>query len=399
MSTVRAQPSRFGDLDDARRRYDPEVIDKICRSVFETDEAADRLVDAFAELPGGAGWRMLDTALRDGLDAVPDAPPALTEFLEDTLTPPDWVDFELVDRGAVAWWRAGGQLQLLALTAGSLAYGYSTSFARPLLLTGRLEQMAGRRLGETSRWVLQATRPGALHPGADGLKQTVRIRLVHALVRRHLRGSDAWDTANWGEPISVGDTLATGIIGFFTYPVAGLQDLGIDYTQDELEAMTHQWAWISHLMGVPHEYLPKSYAEAVEIAETAAAVEDVRIEGADRLVHALFFHGLVPARLVPKPLRGPVTALVGHTFAAVARHWMGPERADLLNIPDTRAKAVLPLVRAAVRLRVTVRRMGLLPSDERMVRLELQTADRIMDLAGAAPPMTPGRTAEEPVAA
>lgn len=167
MSTVRAQPSRFGDLDDARRRYDPEVIDKICRSVFETDEAADRLVNAFAELPGGAGWRMLDTALRDGLDAVPDAPPALTEFLEDTLTPPDWVDFELVDRGAVAWWRAGGQLQLLALTAGSLAYGYSTSFARPLLLTGRLEQMAGRRLGETSRWVLQATRPGALHPGAD----------------------------------------------------------------------------------------------------------------------------------------------------------------------------------------------------------------------------------------
>ncbi|UUY04211.1 hypothetical protein LRS13_01385 [Svornostia abyssi] len=55
MSPVRAQPSRFGDLDDARRRYDPDVIDKICRSVFETDEAADRLVDAFAELPGGAG--------------------------------------------------------------------------------------------------------------------------------------------------------------------------------------------------------------------------------------------------------------------------------------------------------------------------------------------------------
>ncbi|MBJ7521643.1 MAG: DUF2236 domain-containing protein [Solirubrobacteraceae bacterium] len=399
MPPVQDRPSRFGDLDDARRHHDPELVEKICRSVFETDTAADRLVEAFAELPGGAGWRMLDTALRDGMDAVPDAPPALAEFLEDALHPPDWVDFELVDRGAVAWWRAGGQLQLLALTAGSLAYGYSTSFARPLLLTGRLEQMAGRRLGETSRWVLQATRPGALHPGADGLKQTIRIRLVHALVRRHLRGSDAWDTANWGEPISVGDTLATGIIGFFTYPVAGLRDLGIDYTDDELEAMTHQWAWISHLMGVPHEYLPTTYAEAVEIADAAAAVEDVRIEGADRLVHALFFHALVPPRFAPGPLRRPVTSLVGHTFAAVARHWMGPERADLLRIADTRARAVVPLLRALVRLRVGARRAGLLPSDARMVRLELQTADRIMDLAGAAPPMTPGRTAEEPVAA
>ena len=54
MSPVRAQPSRFGDLDDARRRHDPELVEKICRSVFETDTAADRLVEAFAELPGGA---------------------------------------------------------------------------------------------------------------------------------------------------------------------------------------------------------------------------------------------------------------------------------------------------------------------------------------------------------
>lgn len=399
MSTVDATPSRFGDLDEARRRFGDEKVEMICRSVFETDTAADRLVEAFAALPGGAGWRMLDAALRDGLDAVPDAPPELAAFLEEALTPPDWVDVDLVDRGAVAWWRAGGQLQLLALTAGSLAYGYSTSFARPLLLTGRLEQMAGRRLGETSRWVLQATRPGALHPGAEGLKQTVRIRMVHALVRRHLRSSGRWDTANWGEPISVGDTLATGIIGFFTYPVSGLQDLGIDYTPEELEAMTHQWAWISHLMGVPAEYLPQSYAEAKEIAEVASSVEDVRIEGADRLIHALFFHGLVPQRLLPGPLHRPVSAAVGHTFAAVARHWMGPELADRLRVPDTRARAVLPFIRAIVRSRVCARRAGVLPSDARMVRFELEAADRIMDLAGAPPAMSPDATARAPAMA
>jgi hypothetical protein len=339
---------------------------------------------------------MLDAALRDGIEAVPDAPPELVDFLEHALTPPDWVDLDLVDRGAVAWWRAGGQLQLLALTAGSLAYGYSTSFARPLLLTGRLEQMAGRRLGETSRWVLQATRPGALHPGAEGLRQTVRIRLVHALVRRHLHASGAWDTANWGEPISVGDTLATGIIGFFTYPVAGLRDIGLDYSADELEAMTHLWAWISHLMGVPEAYLPTTYAEAVELAAAAADVEDVRIEGADRLVHALLFHGLLPERLLPPGLQRPIRALVGHAFAAVARHWMGPERADLLGVPDTRARLLIGPLRAAVGARERVRRTGLLPSDARLVGLELQIADRIMDLTGAQAPMTPDATAREP---
>lgn len=400
MSTAQTQrPSRFRDLAEVRRHHDPALIDTICRSVFESDEAADRLVAAFAGLPGRAGWRMLDTALRDGLDAVPDAPPELAEFLQDALTPPDWVDLDLVDRGAVAWWRAGGQLQLLALTAGSLAYGYTTSFARPLLLTGRLEQMAGRRLGETSLWVLQATRPGALRPGAEGLKSTIRIRLVHALVRRHLAGSDTWDTANWGEPISVGDTLATGIIGFFTYPIAGLRDLGVDYSDDELEAMTHQWAWISHLMGVPAEYLPKSYAEAVEIADTAAAIEEVRIEGADRLVDALFFHGLLPSRFLPGPLAPPIRRIVGLAFAAVAREWMGPERADIVRVPDTRARMLLPVLRAFVRTRERARRAGLTPRDERVVRFELAAADRIMALAGAKPPMTPDGTAEQPAMA
>lgn len=394
-----AQPSRFGDLDAVRRTHGPEVVEKITRSVFETDVAADALVERFAALPGGAGWRMLDVALRDGIDAVVDAPPELAALVEDALTPPDWVDLDLVDRGAVAWWRAGGPLQLLALTAGSLAYGYSTSFARPLLLTGRLKERAGRRLGETANWVLLATRPGELHPGADGLRETVRIRLVHALVRRHLRRSGRWDTANWGEPISVGDTLATGIIGFCTYPVTGLRDLGIDYSPEELEAMVHLWSWISHLQGVPKEYLPDSWDEAVALWKAAEEAEDVRIEGADELVHALLFHGLGLDKALPRPLAGPASRISGYGMAAVARQWMGDERADLLRIPHSRLAALIPALRMMVRLRERGRRAGLAPSDERLVRFELFAANHVMALMRSKPPMTPDAAAEQPALA
>lgn len=394
-----AHPSRFGDLDEVRRRYDPATVDMITRSVFESDTAADRLVERFAELPGGAGWRMLDVALRDGIDAVTEPPAELAAFVQDAITPPDWVDLELVDRGAVAWWRAGGPLQLLALTAGSLAYGYSTSFARPLLITGRLKERAGRRLGETANWVLLATRPGQLHPGAEGLRETVRIRLVHALIRRHLRRSGEWDTANWGEPISVGDTLATGIIGFCAYPITGLQRLGVEYSAEELEAMVHLWSWISHLQGVPHEYLPKTWDEAVALWHTAQEVEEVRIEGADELVHALLFHGLGIDAVFPRPLGGPLSRAAGYGMAAVARDWMGDERADILHVPHSRLAAGIPVLRALIRLRERLRRAGLAPSDERLVRFELFAANHVMALMRSKPPMTPGATAEKPALA
>ena len=75
---------QFGDRlqtgEAIRAQHDPEVVDMLVASVFETDTAADDLVTAFGELPGGEGWRMLDVALREGLDAVPDAPLALDRF-------------------------------------------------------------------------------------------------------------------------------------------------------------------------------------------------------------------------------------------------------------------------------------------------------------------------------
>lgn len=385
-----ATPSRFGDLDAVRAREDPALVDKLVASVFESDADADELVQVFRELPGGAGWRMLDEVLREGALAVPDAPPELLTLAADALVPPDWVDFELIDRGAVAWWRTGGLLQLIALTAGSLAYGYGTSFARPLIQTGRLATRAPRRLAETAAWVGLATRPGALRPGQAGLRETVHIRMVHAMVRDHIRRSGSWDVENWGEPISVGDTLATGIIGFFAYPIAGLQDLGVDYSDDELEAMTHLWSWISCLMGVPSALLPKDYAEAVEIARVGSDLDKSKVDGADQLLDALFYHSIRYDKLLPGPLVPPVRGAVGGVLAAFAQRWMGEERSQMLNISSTPASVVIPPLRIAVKLRERMRAAGLLPSDERLVGLEFALTDALSRVVSPALPLRAG---------
>ncbi|MBJ7332345.1 MAG: DUF2236 domain-containing protein [Solirubrobacteraceae bacterium] len=393
------KPSRLGDVEAAKRHHDPALVDRIIAATYASDDPADALVARFSQLPGGAGWRMLDTALSHGIDAVDDAPAELAPVLAGAVTTPDWVDLDLVDKGTVAWWRVGGPLQLLALTSGSLAYGYSTSFARPLLMTGRLKQMAPRRLGETANWVVTATRPGGLRPGAKGLHDTVRIRLVHALVRKHLLSTGEWDVPNWGVPMSIADTMATGTIGFFLYPVRGLQDFGVRFSNDELEAITHLWMYINFLMGVPREELPTSFAEAEAWGDAASELEDVDIEDAHLLVDSLLFDGLAYDRVLPKPIAQAARVSVGHGMAAVARHWMGDPLADDLRIPNTQMRRIIPVLRALISFRERMRAAGLAPSDERVVAFEMWAGDRVMKLAGTKPAINPTDAAKKPALA
>ncbi|MDX6643121.1 MAG: hypothetical protein QOD76_1083, partial [Solirubrobacteraceae bacterium] len=346
----------------------------------------DRLIDAFEALSGGVGWKLLDEALANGPAALADAPPELDALLTPILEPPAWVDFELADSGAVAWWRAGALTQLVALVSGSLAFGYqSAGFARPLAATGRLTQMAPRRLAETARWVVVATRPGAMRPGGDGIAATVRLRLVHTLVRSHLRRSGEWNAAEWGEPISIGDTIAVGIGGFFIVPLRALRDLGVRYTPAELDAIFHLWRWICFVLGVPDRYLPASYAESEELMEVAFALDGGPNDDSAKLVHALLFRGLAYERFLPRPLAAVARTATGHAFGGLARRWMGREMADRLDVPHTPLVHLPLLLRPLHRARDAARATGLLGSEERIADFELALVQRAMELVRAAP--------------
>ena len=297
-------------IAEVKQEHDPDLVERIARGAFEGDPIADRLVAAFAAMPGGAGWQMLDEALEHGTEQIEGAPPELAELLSQAGEPPGWVDLDLVDAGAAAYWRSGGLNLGLALICGSLAYGYkSARLTRPLAATGRLEKMAPRRIQETSRWVAVATKPGALRPGADGIQATMRLRLVHALVRRHLVADAAWDLPEWGTPISASDSLVTATGGFLTIPIRALRDLGVRFSPAELEAMTHQWTWIASLMGTPDYLLPGSYREARTTMDAALALDDEPTEDSPKLMHALLNHG------VQLPLEDPSAGTAAATAA------------------------------------------------------------------------------------
>lgn len=381
---------------------DPQLVDRIVRGAFEGDPLADRLVASFKEMPGGTGWEMLDRALElDSAKGVEGAPPELSEVIAQAISTPDWVDLDLVDAGATAYWRSGGLNLGLVLICGSLAYGYqSARLTRPLAATGRLEKMAPRRIQETSRWVAVATKPGALRPGADGTRATVRLRMVHALVRAHLCADPSWDVPDWGMPISASDTLATGIGGFMTIPVQALKDLGVRFSPAELEAMTHQWAWIATLMGTPEYLIPRSYREARATMETALALEDEIHEDSPKLMHALLHHGIeFPLeRWLPRALKGPARALKARYLGGFARRWMDDEVADRLGVPDTWMTHLGALFRPITLARELFRASHLLGSDERIARMELAFVERVSAAQfGVVETIDPQEAAREPV--
>jgi len=365
-----------------KQTHDPELVERIAKGAFEGDPVADRLVASFKEMPGGAGWKMLDEALLHGADAVEGAPPELAELLAPAVDPPDWVDLDLVDAGALAYWRSGGLNLGLALICGSLAYGYkSARLTRPLAATGRLEKMAPRRIQETSHWVAVATKPEALRPGDEGIRATMRLRLVHALVRRHLAADPGWDMPEWGMPISASDTLVTGIGGFMTIPVQALQDLGVRFSPAELEAMTHQWAWIASLMGAPDYLRVRSYREARITMDTALQLDDPEPhEDGPKLMQALLQYG-VELPLEAKLPRAAVPAARGlkaRYLGGFARRWMDDEMADHLGVPRTRlAQLALLFLRPLTLIRELARATHLLGSDERIARMELALVERV----------------------
>ena len=72
--------------------------------VREYTMMGDAVADAYATLIPEYGFRklvsMLETACDQGLDAVTDAPPQLVDLIQSMAHAPDWLDMNMVQRGA-----------------------------------------------------------------------------------------------------------------------------------------------------------------------------------------------------------------------------------------------------------------------------------------------------------
>lgn len=333
-------PSRFVNLDAARARFGDRV-DRLAPYLSRVDPLADAVVSSFAELPPRRGFALLDAALDHGIDAVPEAPPSLRALFAELDRVPPWVDWSALDAGGELLMRSG-PFGGMVLGAGSLILGYASPGGnKPLVFSGRLKETAARRLDETSRFVQAVCRPGGMKRHGDGFKITVKVRLMHAEVRRMILRSGRWDEARWGKPINQHDMSATTLL-FSLAVLEGLRMLGLEIPGEEAEQYTQLWRYVGWVMGCDRDLTPASEYEARKLAGLIRATQGAPDEDSRALTRALL---QVPYARVKAP-GDERRARFEHDLAeGLARNFVGEEMADALGIPVTRWRHAVRIFR------------------------------------------------------
>lgn len=266
----RTVPSRYGSAADWSERFARPMfavagphsrmrgaeLDDLVAALMQRDEPAAALVRAVRE-DHAVTMPQFRAALADGIDAVPDAPAPLRDFFAVLEARPDWVDDELLARGAAAARRIGKDgFDILAF--GSLLGGYRSGAAlQPLVRTGRIGEETLKRVGETGQWWLAATSPGGLDRFGEGWRLSVHVRVMHAFVNYQLERDPEWDLRFRGIPINQHDQAGT-IGSFSTSYLLQARTLGIRVPADDAAAIMHLWSYVGWLMGVDERWLPRT---------------------------------------------------------------------------------------------------------------------------------------------
>lgn len=246
------------------RKPDPAQFRRLGDCLTVGDELADRLVEWMYTVGMSASRPLFEQALAGGIDSVADAPEPLREFFTEVETVPDWVDRDALDVAAKVM-RSGGADALYIARDVALLGGYMFSgFNQTLLRTGALEKGSNARFAETSQWALDVIAENGLAPGGVGYRSTVRVRLIHAMVRRHVTALPDWDSDAWGLPINQTDMAAT-LVGALIAPSVGAIAMGTVHRPTEYDAVAHLTRYVGRLMGVHDEFLPTSFRDSVRV--------------------------------------------------------------------------------------------------------------------------------------
>jgi ER-bound oxygenase mpaB/B'/Rubber oxygenase, catalytic domain len=231
----------------------------------------------------------------------------------------------------------------MVLGARSIILGYTSPGGnKPLVFSGQLTGQASRRLNETSRFVQAVCRPGGMRRFADGFKITVKVRLMHAEVRRMIRRSGRWDEARWGAPINQHDMAATTLL-FSVVVLDGLRLLGLDVSLEESEHYTQLWRYVGRVIGCDPDLTPGSEIEARQLGELIAATQGPPDDDSRALTYALLHAGLSVAKTPRERRKGRFECELGQ---GLVYGLLGDSMAEALGVPLTRWRHTVSVLRS-----------------------------------------------------
>ena len=314
------------------RAVAPDIADKYIAHTFIGDPLGEAMMEDLAEFTPQESGRLIQAAMnQEGEEALRNAPASLREFFRDAETPPEWLDYAAFAPG-VRMFHRNSQVILGAFVAGVLIEGFTTSIAKSFFITGRVRDQGVRRLGQNNRHMMEIFLPNSMYRYGDGWKLSVRIRLVHARMRRLLNSSEEWDTEAWGVPISAAH-LGYAISAFSARLLRHTKTLGAKYNDEEYASFMAVWRYSGHLMGIPETILFRDADEALKLYDIGQMCEpDSPIESvvmANSLVNSA---PLIAGKTEPAGRR----SLAKYVYR-VSRGLIGREVAESLMYPPLSA--------------------------------------------------------------
>lgn len=230
----------------------------------------DRFMDPVAAWFAATGPRaraMIEQALEHGIETVPNAPQELADLFEHLDRVPDWVDWEMFERGR----QLAADTSLPSSAAQIILDGLLSALGEEVSsaggATGRVIRDPVRRNLETIDWLYQITLPDAFGRFGKGFKDTVRVRLMHALVRRGL--IKKWDyefLTHHGNPISSAH-MAFGASTFGMSMLLFDMKAGRRYSRDDLDAVAIYWGYVVYVFGAHEAVIPKTADENMRFGD------------------------------------------------------------------------------------------------------------------------------------
>ena len=246
-------PDIYRDGYDKARSLNPSLADTYMEHTMIGDPEADAVIEELAQFDQQEVHRLIHACMQQDAKALADAPPKLRDFFHRIEEPPAWFDPDAVYPGCRAF-HAYSDLFIPAFFVVTLQNA-ATLISKAFYMTGRVTTEFGlRRIKQNTRHFIEIMLPGALDRQGEGWKLSVRIRLVHAQVRRLLRESDDWDEAVYGVPISAAH-LGLASANFSATMLQQADRLGAHLDAEARQSFMQIWRYASYLIGTPESLL------------------------------------------------------------------------------------------------------------------------------------------------
>ena len=324
-------------------KYDYERAVNYLKHTLIGDPEVDEMLEECASLERADMQRFIHAGMEQDESVLSDAPAVIREFFKSLETPPDWFDREATRPGIRSFHR-NSPLILGGMVGGVLVEGFATNISKSFFLTGRIRDQGVRRLKQNNRHMLEIFLPGGLDRQGDGFKLSVRIRLVHAQVRRLFGMSRDWDHEAWGVPVSAAH-CGWALSAFSARLLYHATRLGARFSDEERASFMHVWRYSGYLMGIPASILLEDEQDALKLFDVGLMCEPPpgleSVVMANALVNAA---PLVIGQSDPEQRRG-LAKYVYHVSSAL----IGKQMARDLRYPRHQTFGVLPLFRMDVR--------------------------------------------------